>query len=151
MTGPDDDAIADFPPPPPPLPDGRRPRLWLYGLTADEWLHLSCEGHASEVANCCGSIESVQDALGAVMSLQPPEYRSMRVMLYRQLREELDADAEDGDAGHGLSSPGAFPLLHRVLAGLEAEKAAEHKENESWRRRHEETRARRDREERNTA
>lgn len=105
-------------------------RGWLYGLTADEWLHLACEGHDSEIADCCGNIEQIQDSLRAVMSFQPPEYRSMRVMLYRRLRNELDADGE----GHGLDSPAGFPLLHRVLAGLEAEKGAEHEENERWRR-----------------
>lgn len=121
------------------------PRLWLYGLTADEWLHLACEGHGSEVANCCGNIEQIQDTLRAVMTIQPPEYRSMRVMLHKTLTEELAAD------DHGLGNPAEFPLLHRVIAGLEAEKAAEHEENEQWRRRHEETRARREREERNKA
>jgi hypothetical protein len=144
---PGDDVIADSPPPPPPLPDGR-PRLWLYGLTADEWLHLACEGHDSEIANCCGNIEQIQDTLRAIMTMQPLEYRSMRVSLGKMLREYL---GEDGSGGHGLDDPAGFPLLHRLLAGLAAEKAAEHEENESWRRRHEETRARRDREERNPA
>lgn len=84
----------------------------LYGLTADEWLHLACEGENSEVAPCCGDIGELREWLQALTASQDAGLLAKPV---------LDA-YEVALVGHDmLASPDTFPLLHRVLAGIRGE------------------------------
>lgn len=92
------------------------PRRWLYGLTADEWLHLAAEGQDSEVGPCCGDIGALREWLQALASCQG-EGESWLVA-----GPTLDA-YETALADHDtLADPEAFPLLHRVLAGVRNER-----------------------------
>jgi hypothetical protein len=91
-------------------------KTWLYGLTADEWLYLAAEGEASEVPPCCGNIGLIRDLLNALATTQVAEdAHGVQQYLGRQLITALEADGE----GHGLHEPESFPLLHRVVAGVE--------------------------------
>lgn len=98
-------------------------RLWAYGLTADEWLHLAAEGEDSEVPPCCGNISNVRELLNALAVSQAAydDVDWMRMSLGRELLELLgDTFPEDG-YGHDLNHRDTFPLLHRVLEGVREE------------------------------
>jgi glutathione S-transferase len=93
------------------------PRLWLYGLTADEWLHLAAEGQDSEVAPCCGNISDLREHLNALATCQGAGESG--IMLKAVLESyEMAAGSHDE-----IADAAAFPLLHRVLAGIRAEQA----------------------------
>lgn len=92
----------------------------LYGLTATEWLHLAGEGDGSEVQPCCGNLSEVRELLNALATLQSPDDTGMQLAIGRHLLEVLGADGD----GHGLDDEAAFPLLHRVLAGVRAQLAS---------------------------
>lgn len=94
-------------------------RRWLYGLTADEWLHLAAEGEDSEVAPCCGNLGHIRELLNALATFQSRDDTGWQLSLGRRIIEALEGDGE----GHGLHDPRAFPLLHRVLAGIRAQLA----------------------------
>lgn len=106
------DALAEF--------AGLRPRAWLYGLTADEWLHLAGEGEASEVTPCCGNLSEVRELLNALATFQSPDDTGWQLSMGRHLLEVLGADGN----GHGLDDRESFPLLHRVLDGIRAQQAS---------------------------
>ena len=91
--------------------DMPEPRRWLYGLTADEWLHLAAEGHDSEVAPCCGDIGDLRDNLNALATCQG---EGEDWLMRAPVLTVYEAAAEE----HGLSDRAAFPLLHRVLDGI---------------------------------
>lgn len=85
------------------------PRRWMFGLTADEWLHLAGEGHQSEVAPCCGDIGSLREWLNGLATAQGDG----EATLYRTpLLDAYEAALGSHDA---LASRDSFPLLHRVL------------------------------------
>lgn len=88
------------------------PKEWLYGLTAEEWFQLAAMGQESEVAPCCGDISSLREALNWLATSQGEgeDWLPATEVLerYFQVREE-----------HGLMDTWAFPLLHRVLAGIQ--------------------------------
>jgi hypothetical protein len=88
-------------------------RTWLYGLTADEWFHLACEGGDSEVAPCCGNIGAIRDTLRWLATSQGEGEDWVPA---RTLVREYSADG----GGHDLTSRDSFPLLHRVLDGIHA-------------------------------
>jgi hypothetical protein len=93
-----------------------RPRM--YGLTADEWLHLTAEGQDSEVAPCCGDIGALREWLNGLAAAQGEGESHMFSKIV------LDA-YEVALASHDtLADAQAFPLLHRVLAGVREELAA---------------------------
>lgn len=92
-------------------------RKWAYGLTADEWLHLACEGDKSEIQPCCGNIGHIRDILMALTTVQGEYDNAMRQSLAKMLYQALEADG----SGHGLDNRDTFPLLYRVLDGLRAE------------------------------
>jgi hypothetical protein len=102
-------AIAPFLAKPP------EPKARLYGLTADEWMHLAAEGQDSEVGPCCGDIGELREYLNAMATCQGAgEDWVMR-------QPVLDAyEAASADGEHGLSDRSTFPLLHRVLDGIKA-------------------------------
>jgi hypothetical protein len=89
---------------------GPAPRTWLFGLTADEWLQLASAGPDSEVGPCCGEISELREYLAAIAGSQEGT-----VALFR---DEMLAVYEATADEHGLRDDAAFPLLHRVLAGL---------------------------------
>ena len=93
------------------------PRKWLYGLTADEWLHLAAEGQDSEVPPCCGNIGELREYLNALATCQGEGESGI---MLRAVLESYEAAADDHDT---LADAEAFPLLHRVLAGVRAEQA----------------------------
>lgn len=95
------------------------PRAWLYGLTADEWLHLAARGEDSEVAPCCGNLSEARELLNQLATLQAPDDTGWQLAVGRRLLEALSADG----AGHGLDDRGQFPLLHRVLDGIREQQA----------------------------
>jgi hypothetical protein len=95
------------------------PRRWLYGLTADEWLHLASEGEDSEVGPCCGNLGALRDLLRELLGFQSADDIGFRWALGRHILHTVEADGD----GHGLGSPAAFPLLHQVLAGIRGELA----------------------------
>jgi hypothetical protein len=96
---------------------GYLPRPRLYGLTAEDWLHLASEGEASEVAPCCASIGAIRDLLNALATEQDPESPGLRWSLGTRLLEAVEADGSQ----HELDDERDFPLLHRVLSGVAAE------------------------------
>lgn len=89
-------------------------RVWLYNLTADEWMHLANEGEDSEVAPCCGNIGQIRELLQALSACQAESDTGLRQMLGKPLLEML---AADGD-GHNLNDHRMFPLLHKAITGL---------------------------------
>lgn len=97
-------------------------RTWLFGLTADEWFHLACEGQESEVPPCCGNIGVIRETLWLLLPYQNPDEAGMAAFWGKDL---LRAVEEDGDE-HDLQNAEQFPLLHRVMAGIreQAEKDA---------------------------
>lgn len=99
------------------MPPGSR--KWLYGLTADEWLHLAAEGQDSEVSPCCGNIGGLREYLNALATYQGEGESS--IMLTAVL-ESYEAAVSDHEA---IADATAFPLLHRVLAGVRAEQVAQ--------------------------
>lgn len=98
---------------------GDGPRKRLYGLTADEWLHLAADGQDSEVAPCCGNISELREYLNALATCQGEGESGI---MLRAVLESYEAAASDHDT---LADETAFPLLHRVLAGIRAEQAAQ--------------------------
>ena len=93
------------------------PRKWMYGLTADEWLHLAAEGHDSEVAPCCGDIGALREWLQALTACQGA---GESWMLWRPVLDAYNTALSSHDT---LASAEVFPLLHRVLAGIGEEMA----------------------------
>jgi len=91
-------------------------RRWLYGLTADEWLHLASEGEDSEVAPCCGNLGELRDLLRTLLAFQSPDDAGWQLSLGREIVKAVEADGD----GHDLGDAAKFPLLHRVLAGIRA-------------------------------
>lgn len=91
------------------------PRKWLYGLAADEWFHLACEGQDSEVAPCCGNIGQLREWLQGLASCQG---LGESYMMCGSVIEAYEAALSDHDA---IADASAFPLLHRVMAGVRAE------------------------------
>ena len=92
-------------------------RQWQYGLTADEWFHIACEGENSEVTPCCGNLGNIRDIIRDLMVFQAPEEVGWRKSLGKLLLDMIKADGN----GHGLDDPGRFPLLHRILEGIREE------------------------------
>lgn len=90
------------------------PRTWLYGLTADEWLHLAAEGQDSEVAPCCGDIAVLREYLKDLAVTQDGSHQIFVRYLLPSYAHALAAHGE-------LADKGTFPLLHRVLAGIAAD------------------------------
>lgn len=99
------------------------PRAWLFGLSADEWLHLASEGEKSEVAPCCGSIGMLRDNLRLFTWFQDVGDAGWQKMLGEDVLVAVEAD---GDA-HGLKNRDKYPLLNRVLDGIR--KQAEEKKS----------------------
>src|SRR5215469_8248152 len=93
------------------------PRTWLFGLTADEWLHLACEGQESEVAPCCGDIGQLRDCLQALATLQG---EGEAPLLFNSVLESYGTALASHDT---LADRAVFPLLHRVLEAVMAEQA----------------------------
>ena len=91
----------------------------MYGLTADEWLHLAAEGQDSEVAPCCGNISELREYLNALATCQGEGESGI---MLRAVLESYEAAASDHEA---ITDAEAFPLLHRVLAGVRAQQAAD--------------------------
>lgn len=104
----------------------REPRRWLYGLTADEWLHLACEGDKSEIAPCCGNLGELRELLQELAMFQGPDDGGWVQSIGRRLLQALEADGD----GHNLGNAEDYPLLHRVLAGLRRELPEEAKNHE---------------------
>lgn len=103
-------------------------RKWQYGLTADEWFHLTSEGHDSEVAPCCGNIGQVRDTLRTFLGFQAPEDDWWRITIGRELLDAVEADGGE----HDLQNRDSFPLLNRVLDGIRGEiEASEEKNRQS--------------------
>lgn len=98
---------------------GLSPRTWLYGLTADEWLHLASEGEDSEVQPCCGNLGELRDLLRSLATFQSPDDTGWQLSIGRHITEVTDGDGE----GHGLHDREQFPLLHRVLDGIRTQQA----------------------------
>ena len=98
--------------------DAASARTWLYGLTADEWLHLAAEGQDSEVPPCCGDISQLREYLNALVTCQG---EGEAWILGKPV---LDAYAIALGSHDELANEQAFPLLHRVLAGVRKELAA---------------------------
>lgn len=96
-------------------------RQWLYGLTADEWLHLAAEGDQSEVQPCCGNLGELRDLLNELVTFQGPDDTGWRRSIGKHILAIYDADGW----GHGLPDRAQFPLLHRVLDGLRREIASD--------------------------
>lgn len=96
-----------------------RARQWLYGLTADEWLHLAAEGDDSEVAPCCANLSAVREALNALAVSQGADDYGWQLSAGRRLLKLLGDDGY----GHGLDDRARFPLLHQVLDGIREQQA----------------------------
>jgi hypothetical protein len=96
-------------------------RQWLYGLTADEWLHLAAEGDQSEVQPCCGNLGELRELLNELVTSQSPDDTGWRRSIGKRLLSVYEADRE----GHGLPDRAQFPLLHKVLDGLREEIASD--------------------------
>ena len=94
-------------------------RLWTYGLTADEWLHLAAEGDESEVTPCCGNLGELRELLNSMATFQDPGDTGWRKSVGSHILLVLEGDGD----GHGLQDPEGFPLLHRVVAGIRGELA----------------------------
>lgn len=92
-------------------------REWVYGLTADEWLHLAAEGDESEVQPCCGNIGELRGLLNSLATFQAPYDAGWRISTGKHLIAVYEADGD----GHGLPDRAKFPLFHRVLDGVRAE------------------------------
>lgn len=90
-------------------------RRWQYGLTADEWFHVACEGENSEIAPCCGNIGTIRDIIRDLTMFQAPEEFGWRKSLGKLLLELIEADGNDN---HGLDDPVQFPLLHKIIEGI---------------------------------
>jgi hypothetical protein len=103
-------------------------RTWLYGLTADEWFHLASEGADSEVAPCCDDIGELRDLLRELMTFQAWDERSFRRVIGDRIMTvvgaEIMAIGDPGDGGHDLAERTMYPLLNRVLDGIQAEQQA---------------------------
>lgn len=95
--------------------DGPPPRL--YGLTAEEWLHLAAEGEDSEVQPCCGNLGDLRELLNRLATCQSKDDTGLQLALGQQVLRNLEGDGD----GHGLGSREQFPLLHRVLDGIRAQ------------------------------
>jgi hypothetical protein len=95
-----------------------QPRTWLYGLTADEWLHLAAEGQDSEVAPCCGDIGQLREWLNGLAAAQGAGESHM---FHKVVLDAYAVALADHDT---LADEQVFPLLHRVLAGVREELAA---------------------------
>lgn len=89
------------------------PRMWAYGLTADEWFHLASEGHDSEVTPCCGNLGEIRDLIRTLLQFQADDEFGWRKSVGAHLIEVVESDGE----GHGLQDRESFPLLHRVQCG----------------------------------
>jgi hypothetical protein len=102
-----------------PKPAIPEPRAWLYGLTADEWLHVASEGDESEVQPCCGNLGQLRDLLRSLATFQSPDDTGWQLSIGQHILENLEGDGD----GHNLGSREQFPLLHRVLDGIRAQQA----------------------------
>lgn len=87
-------------------------KTWLFGLTADEWLHLAAEGEDSEVPPCCANMSDFRELLNALAVSQGPNNGWVKVFSMQLLDHP-----EIKEGGHELDNAEQFPLLHRVLAG----------------------------------
>lgn len=95
----------------------QQPRTWLFGLSADEWLHLACEGENSEIVPCCGNISVLRYLLMDLVTCQGQGDGTPR-----KLAPDVLAAYKVALMGHtALESSRSFPLLHKVLGGLRAE------------------------------
>lgn len=94
------------------MTETREPRRWLYGLTADEWLHLAAEGESSEIGPCCGNIGALREWLQTLAVCQGPGES------WGYARMTLDAYAVAVEGHDTLANPKTYPLLHRVLAAI---------------------------------
>jgi hypothetical protein len=92
------------------------PRKWLFGLTADEWLHLAAEGENSEVKPCCGNLGELRDSLNSLVTFQAEGESGWHRYIGGRI---LVLVTRDGD-NHHLADPEQYPLLARVCAGLRA-------------------------------
>lgn len=92
-------------------------RTWQYGLTADEWFHVACEGETSEIPPCCGNIGDIRDIIRYLMVFQALEDFGWRKSIGMHLLEKIEADGNN----HGFDDPGQFPLLHKILEGIREE------------------------------
>jgi hypothetical protein len=92
-------------------------RTWLFGLTADEWFHLACEGQDSEVAPCCGNISNLREYLQALATCQG---EGEAPLMFASVLEAWEIALASHDT---LAEPETFPLLHRVLTAILAEQA----------------------------
>lgn len=92
-------------------------RRWQYGLTADEWFHVACEGENSEIPPCCGNLGNIRDVIRLFMPFQAPEDLGWRKSMGKHLLELVEADGN----GHDLDDPAGFPLLHKILEGIKGE------------------------------
>lgn len=89
-------------------------KRWLFGLTADEWLHLASEGENSEVGPCCANLSDLREILNALATAQEPDGIWAR-LLSKQLLEHYEIVNNSHD--HDLLNSVTFPTLHRVLQG----------------------------------
>lgn len=92
------------------------PRTWLFGLTADEWLHLAAEGEESEVAPCCGNLGTLRDDLKFLATCQSAGDAGWHRSTGRHILLAVDNDGDN----HSLADPEQYPLLARVCAGIRA-------------------------------
>jgi hypothetical protein len=97
-----------------PIMDLTTPRTWLYGLTADEWLHLAAEGQDSEVSPCCGNLSELRGALNWLTTSQGD------CQDYLAASAVMRAYHLEGDQHNLVTGKDHFPLLHRVLDGIRA-------------------------------
>lgn len=95
------------------------PRTRMYGLTADEWLHLAAEGQDSEVAPCCGDIGQLREWLNGLATAQG---KGESWLFWQPVLDSYEVALGSHDA---LADEKSFPVLHRVLAGVRAEKTAQ--------------------------
>jgi hypothetical protein len=91
--------------------------VWQYGLTADEWFHIACEGDRSEVQPCCGNLGDIRDLIRMIMQFQAPEEWGWRKSIGKALTIAVESDQD----GHGLSDREMYPLFNRMLDGVKAE------------------------------
>lgn len=92
-------------------------KRWQYGLTADEWFHIACEGENSEVPPCCGNIGAIRDLVRELLIFQAPEESGWRKSAGTELLQTLTADED----GHDLSDREKFPLFNRMVDGIREE------------------------------